>query len=104
MADDTKKYISLLIHKLTGVEIDTSAIEIPPKPEMGDYALPCFLLAKGLKKSPADISKDLASKVKPDEIISSVAVMGPYLNFFVRKDSLSRKVLLEIFDKKERYG
>jgi len=39
-------------------------IEIPPNPEMGDYAFPCFTLAKKYKKNPVEIAKDIASKIR----------------------------------------
>jgi Arginyl-tRNA synthetase len=45
------------------IEVIEKLIEIPPKPEMGDYAFPCFQLAKTLKKAPNMISADLKEKI-----------------------------------------
>ena len=43
------------------------AIEIPPSAELGDFAFPCFMLAKALKKNPVEIAKELAKKLKSKE-------------------------------------
>jgi arginyl-tRNA synthetase len=77
------------------VDCDVSgSLEVPPKLEMGDYAFPCFGLAKSLKKSPVVIASDLANKFKklPKEI-ERVEVEGAYLNFFVDKKILADSVL-----------
>ncbi|MEK6875775.1 MAG: arginine--tRNA ligase, partial [Nanoarchaeota archaeon] len=75
-------------------------LEVPPNPELGDYAFPCFSLAKIYKKNPADIAKDLALKIKKSKFISEIKVIGPYLNFFINKDSLTGGTLKEILRKK----
>jgi len=79
-------------------------LEIPPNPELGDYAFPCFSLAKFYKKNPADIAKELASKIKKSKFISEIKVIGPYLNFFINKDSLTGGTLKEILRKKDKFG
>ena len=58
---------------------------------------PCFILAKELKKSPIEISKDIASKIKPNKYINNVKALGPYVNFFVKKEELSKSVLEKIY-------
>ena len=40
------------------------SIEIPKEKEQGDYAFPCFRLAKTLKKSPQMIAEDINSKIE----------------------------------------
>jgi arginyl-tRNA synthetase len=78
-----------------------SLIEIPPKDEMGDYAFPCFSLAKSMKKNPLEISKELAEKLRkkiPKEI-SGVEPSSAYVNFFVNKEILVKKFLKEVFRK-----
>lgn len=70
-------------------------IEIPPQQEMGDYAFPCFSLAKIRKKSPNLIAEGISKKVKkglPKEI-SNIEVKSAYVNFFVNKKSLAKNVL-----------
>jgi len=79
-------------------------LEIPPKPELGDYAFPCFSLAKVYKKNPMDIAKELASKIKKGSYIAEIKNIGPYLNFFINKDSLNEDTLKRILKEKDNYG
>ncbi len=80
------------------------ALEIPPDSKLGDYAFPCFSLAKKLKKNPVEIAKDLANKLKPTPLIKEIRVVGPYVNFFINKEKLAELTLKEIFKKKDKYG
>ena len=69
--------------------LENIELEIPPSPEMGDYAFPCFVLAKEWKKAPNEIAQELSKKFKPSNLIIGVKVIGPYLNFFVNKDEIT---------------
>ncbi len=79
-------------------------IELPPNTDLGDYAFPCFKLAKALKKSPQMIAEELKEKLTLDENITKIEIVGGYLNFFINKVILSKEVLEEIENKKESYG
>ena len=70
----------------------------PPNLQMGDFAFPCFSLAKALKKSPAQIADQLAPLIKPDHFILSVQPQGPYLNFVVSSEIIGEKVIKQILD------
>ena len=50
----------------------------PPDAEMGDYSLPCFRLAKKLKKDPKRIAAELAEKTGTDGVLAEVVAAGPY--------------------------
>ncbi len=78
-------------------------LEIPPDPELGDYAFPCFPLAKVFKKNPSEIAQDLAKKIPLSATINKIEVKGPYLNFFVNKEDLSKDILKDII-KNKNYG
>lgn len=78
-------------------------IEVPKNPDMGDYALPCFSLAKELKKSPQEIAKDIASKIKSKDF-EKIEAAGPYVNFFVNKSKLAEETITQILTQKEKYG
>jgi len=80
-----------------------SLLEIPPSPALGDFAFPCFVLSKKLKKNPNEIAQSLAEKI-PKKGFEKVEAKGPYLNFFVDKNTLAEKTLSEILKKKEKYG
>ncbi len=80
-------------------------IEVPKNLANGDYAFPCFRLAKVLKKSPAQIAQDLANTMKMDEeVIEKIEVAGGYINFFIKKEILTKEVIQEFVQGKENYG
>ena len=79
-------------------------IEIPPKSDMGDYAFPCFKLAKVLKKSPVMIATEIREKISPDEYIEKIEDKAGYLNFYINNEQLVKEVLLEINTEKENFG
>jgi len=84
-----KKDIVLMIAKEVKIKIGDvgNLIEVPPKEELGDYAFPCFGLAKNLKKNPVVIAEDLAKKLrkKLPRWVSNVDSSGGYVNFFFVK-------------------
>ena len=59
-----------------------SLIETPPE-GMGDYAFPCFGLAKELHKAPNQIAIELAARIKHSALISRIEPKGAYINFFI---------------------
>ncbi len=79
-------------------------IEIPPKSDMGDYAFPCFKLAKVLKKSPVMIATEIREKISPDEYIEKFEDKAGYLNFYINNEQLVKEVLSEINTEKENFG
>lgn len=76
----------------------TGILEIPPKADMGDYAFPCFQLAKTLRKAPPVIAAEIAEKIEDIDIIDKLEVKGAYLNFFLKKE-LFVKSMVENADK-----
>jgi len=89
--------------KLSKDEI-SRLIEIPPQQEMGDFAFPCFSLAKIDKKNPMMIASELVEKLRKNlcKEISGVEVKGAYVNFFVNKKFFAGNVLDEAV--KKDYG
>ncbi len=80
-----------------------SLLEYPPDPTMGDIALPCFKLAKTLRRSPVQIAATIAPLVKGDAIARAEAVNG-YLNIYLSEQYLADALIPEILEKGERYG
>ena len=94
-----KQEIAKTIEKT--ISIDTkeleSYIEIPKDSQNGDYAFPCFRLAKELKKAPQQIAGEIKEKIEIDtHIIEKVEVLGGYLNFYVNKQALVKEVIQKI--------
>ena len=63
-----------------------SLIEIPPKPELGDFAFPCFRLAKTMRKAPQVIAQDICDAIGSVDFLEEIKVQGAYLNFYINKD------------------
>jgi arginyl-tRNA synthetase len=102
-----KSIIAEAISKVVELEIEEieSYLEVPPSKDMGDYAFPCFKLAKILRKAPAIIATELKDKLQIDTAyISKVEIVGGYLNFFVNQECLVKNVLSQINAKKENFG
>ena len=91
------------IEDLTLEEI-VALIEVPPNKEMGDFAFPCFKLAKVFRKAPNMIATDLAENIEAKGAISKVMPLGGYVNFFVNKSQLAETVINDVLTKKEKYG
>lgn len=91
------------IEELTLEEI-TALIEVPPNKDMGDFAFPCFKLAKVFRKAPNMIAAELSEKIEAKGVISNVTPLGGYINFFVNKSQLAETVIKNVLTKKEKYG
>ncbi len=89
--------------QISKTEIE-SYIEIPPQSDMGDFAFPCFKLAKTLKKSPVMIAEEIKDKITTDEYIERIEEKSGYLNFYINNEKLVEEVLKEIEEQKEEYG
>ena len=103
---DLKKEIAVAIAKATSIEENEiyEYIEIPKDTNNGDYAFPCFKLAKIMKKSPVQIAEDIKEKIIVDEEkILKIDIAGGYLNFYINKNILTEEVLQKI-DNEEEYG
>ncbi len=75
-----------------GVEA-TLPLETPPDTDMGDAGIPCFMLAKALRKAPAAIAADLAATIAADDWIAEVRAVGPYVNVFMDRRRLAAAIL-----------
>jgi len=85
-------FASLICKKLNLKQnIILNLIEVPPNPNMGDLAFPCFMPAKKLKKNPNQIAIDL-SKNLSSKYFSSFETQGPYLNAVINKSSLLKSI------------
>lgn len=102
---DYKKKIAELIKEHVDLDLDKieGLIEIPPRPEMGDYAFPCFQLAKVMRKAPNMISGELAENINKDGF-EKVEQLGPYVNFFVDKGVFSKNTIEKVLEEGDNYG
>ena len=99
-----KEEIAKQIAKQVNLEDEEliESIEIPKDKKQGDYAFPCFRLAKTLKKAPQIMAEELKEKIKfEEELIEKTQVINGYLNFFINKEKLV-KITVEAIGKKEK--
>ena len=103
---DFKKIIAEKIAKEAELDANeiVNYIEIPPNTDMGDFAFPCFKLAKTLRKAPPAIAAELKEKIEVDENIEKIEIAGGYLNFYINRLVITASVLKEIENAGDRYG
>lgn len=104
---DYKLLVAELLQKEIGETLTTEQIfnllEKPKSADHGDIAFPTFALVKAFRKAPQQIATDLGTKIT-DPLIAKIDVVGPYLNFFLNKESVSSTVLKEVLDAGTTYG
>ncbi len=102
---DFKDLVASKISQITGLGKDDVQrhITIPPSTALGDYAFPCFIIAKANSRNPVELAKELSARISAPEF-EKVIPNGPYINFFVKKGQLADLVLKEIVKKKKKYG
>ena len=71
-------------------------LDKPPQPELGDFAVGCFPLARPLRQAPPKIAAALAEALPVTEFIEKVDVAGPYLNITINKAQFFRIYQLKI--------
>ncbi len=69
-----------------------------------DMAVPCFPLAKALRKAPQAIADELASKIQPSGRIAKVSSVNGFLNFNIDTATLIGSTLDEIVEKGASFG
>lgn len=102
-----KNEIAKAISKVTDIDVKEleTYIEIPPNSDLGDYAFPCFKLAKTLRKAPPVIAAEIKENIGIDgEIIQQIDIVGGYLNIHINKETLVENVIKEVLEKQEKYG
>ncbi len=88
---------------LPGAEELRTLLAVPPDPAMGDYAFPCFRLAKALRTAPPKIAETLCEKWNHPETASVQPVNG-YMNFFLNRENFAREIMAELTEKGDRFG
>lgn len=104
---DFKKEIAIILkQQLENLELEDiiSLLEIPPNVDMGDYAFPCFRLAKEFRKAPNQIALDLAEKMETPDSVKEIKSLGGYVNFFLNKDIWVKDVIGKCLTEGESFG
>ncbi len=102
---DFKRHIAARVKAEGLTENDIySMIELPPNTEMGDFALPCFKLAKTMRKAPALIAQQIAADYQTDGIVGEVSAVNGYVNFKIDRALWAKQTLEEVLSAREKYG
>lgn len=104
---DFKKIIADEIYdEALGLSVEDimALIEIPSDEKMGDYAFPCFRLAKALRKAPQMIAADIAGRIAGNEAFAKVENVNAYVNFFIDRAYFTGQVVEEVNKEGKMYG
>lgn len=107
---DFKQIIAEEIEKATNINKEKilENIGVPKDTSNGDYAFPCFILAKELKKSPVAIAEEIKEKISQNleniKEISEVSAVNGFLNFKLNKNQITQEVIDEFDNEKENFG
>lgn len=96
--------VALAKHINLEKELIEAMIEIPPNSEMGDFAFPCFQLAKTMRKAPNMIAQELVVEIDLGDDFKKVENVGAYLNFYLSRSRFAEIILTQILDKGLNYG
>ena len=92
--EEIAKVLAAQIPDMDAAEIQ-EMVEIPQDASMGDYAFPCFRLAKVMRKAPPLIAKSIVEGITGDPLFEKVEQVNAYVNMFLSKEEYSRGVLAE---------
>lgn len=103
---DFRHEAAALIAKAADMDINEieNFMEVPAKSEMGDYAFPCFRLAKTMRKAPNMIAAEICGKIDGGEMFSKIEPVAAYINFFTNKSMYAKTVIEKVAAEGESYG
>lgn len=106
MINFKEKIAAVLSEAIEGLSADEikDMIEIPADSRMGDYAFPCFKLAKVLRKAPPMIAQGIAEKLKDVEMFEKVENVNAYVNLFLARNVFLHELVSGVAEDRERFG
>lgn len=106
MINYKEEIAKVLAQQVEGLEVAEimDMVEVPQDSKMGDYAFPCFKLAKVLRKAPPLIAKGIAEGIADNPLFEKVEQVNAYVNMFVSKDGFVKDTLEEVLTKGDDFG
>ncbi len=106
MINFANEVAKILKEKLTDLELTEieGMLEIPQDSKMGDYAFPCFKLAKTLRKAPPLIARDIADAIRENSLFEKVEQVNAYVNMFINREVFIKDIISEVNEKKTEFG
>lgn len=103
---EPKEEAIALLREAAKKQIEERHVSRPPE-GMGDLSCSiAFALAKEQKKSPLEVAKEIAGRIKPgkDSAIEKVEVKGGYINFFFKQALVAEDTISKILGTGKKYG
>lgn len=106
MKDFKSSIAEIILEKVPELSFDEiyEMIEIPQDSKMGDYAFPCFKLAKTLRKAPPVIAGEIAASLGGNQVFEKVEPVNAYINFFLSKDEIAKETLNAVISEGDSFG
>lgn len=106
MINFKEKIAVVLSEAIEGLSADEikDMIEIPADSKMGDYAFPCFKLAKVLRKAPPMIAQGIAEKLQGAEMFEKVESVNAYVNMFLSRKVFMHELVSGVAADRDRFG
>lgn len=106
MINFKEKIAEILAEAVEGLTQDEirDMLEIPADNKMGDYAFPCFKLAKVMRKAPPMIAQGIAEKLQGNELFAKVEAVNAYVNMFLSRDYFVKNLVSSVAAEKDRFG
>lgn len=106
MLNFKEEIAKLIKEQVEGLELEEimNMVEIPQDKKMGDYAFPCFKLAKVLRKAPPLIAKGIADGISENPIFEKVEQVNAYVNMFISKEEMVKDVVKEVISKEDKFA
>ncbi len=105
-ADAIAAMLKPAVGELDAPEI-LARLEFPQDSAFGDYAFPCFALAKTRRKAAEAVARDIVAAVgtgPAGALVERVEQRGAYVNFFVNRCQMTRDALVTCFTAGDKYG
>ena len=95
--------VKLVLETNPNICEDDIVVEVPKDRTMGDYAVPCFMLAKKLHQNPNMIAEDIINKINNTDF-DKIELKNGYINFFLKRNNNVKNIIDKVLEEKENYG
>lgn len=95
--------IDIILKTNIGIEKDDIIIEIPKDRALGDFAMPCFGLAKEMHQNPSIIASNILEKMDKSDF-DNIEIKNGYINFFLNKRKTVENIINGVLNEKDKYA
>lgn len=95
--------IDIILKTNLGIEKDDIIIEIPKDRSLGDFAMPCFGLAKKMHQNPSIIASNILEKMDKSDF-DNIEIKNGYINFFLNKRKTVENIINSVLNEKDKYA